>query len=144
MPFAAQIPANTDLDTVVLPGFYSCKQSSTAATLTNCPVAFAFSMLVEYGAYGPTQTITAYNTGARFQRTKTGPTTFGPWRSLPNGITDSTSTVSSTIAASATAVKGLADRIAALEANTVTSTNISAISGSTLPDGVGTIQFTTK
>lgn len=35
-------------------------------------------------------------------------------------------------------------RLDALEANTVTSTNISAISGSTLPDGVGTIQFTEK
>lgn len=43
-----------------------------------------------------------------------------------------------------TAIAAIAARLDALEANTVTSTNISAISGSTLPDGVGTIQFTEK
>ena len=43
-----------------------------------------------------------------------------------------------------TAMASVLSRLAALEANTVTSTNISAISGSTLPDGVGTIQFTEK
>ena len=43
-----------------------------------------------------------------------------------------------------TAIAAIVARIDALEANTVTSTNISAISGSTLPDGVGTIQFTEK
>lgn len=43
-----------------------------------------------------------------------------------------------------TAIAAILARLDALEANTVTSTNISAISGSTLPDGVGTIQFTEK
>ena len=43
-----------------------------------------------------------------------------------------------------TAMASVLSRLSALEANTVTSTNISAISGSTLPDGVGTIQFTEK
>lgn len=43
-----------------------------------------------------------------------------------------------------TAIAAIIARLDALEANTVTSTNISAISGSTLPDGVGTIQFTEK
>ena len=43
-----------------------------------------------------------------------------------------------------TAIAAILSRLDALEANTVTSTNISAISGSTLPDGVGTIQFTEK
>lgn len=43
-----------------------------------------------------------------------------------------------------TAIAAIVARLDALEANTVTSTNISAISGSTLPDGVGTIQFTEK
>ena len=42
------------------------------------------------------------------------------------------------------AMASVLSRLAALEANAVTSTNISAISGSTLPDGVGTIQFTEK
>lgn len=148
MPYAAQIPANTDLDTVVLPGFYSCRQSATATTLTNCPVVVAFSMLVEYGAYGPTQTITSYNSGARFQRTKSSPTTLGPWRSLPNGITDSTATTSSTVAASATAVKTLADRITALEiamASAVKSSNIATITGTELPEGgVGQIGYTSR
>ena len=43
-----------------------------------------------------------------------------------------------------TDIAAIISRLDALEANTVTSTNISAISGSTLPDGVGTIQFTEK
>ena len=43
-----------------------------------------------------------------------------------------------------TAMASVLSRLAALEANAVTSTNISAISGSTLADGVGTIQFTEK
>ena len=43
-----------------------------------------------------------------------------------------------------TDIAAIVSRLDALEANTVTSTNISAISGSTLPDGVGTIQFTEK
>ena len=43
-----------------------------------------------------------------------------------------------------TDIAAIVARLDALEANTVTSTNISAISGSTLADGVGTIQFTEK
>ena len=43
-----------------------------------------------------------------------------------------------------TAMASVLSRLSALEANAVTSTNISAISGSTLADGVGTIQFTEK
>ena len=137
MPLASQIPANTDLDTVVLPGFYSCRMSSTATTITNCPTASAFSMLVEFGAYGPTQTITAYNSGARFQRTKTSSTTFGPWRSLPNGITDSTSTTSSTIAASATAVKAAYD-LATLAAGAYTAADHAQTKSGTSSTASGT------
>ena len=43
-----------------------------------------------------------------------------------------------------TAMASVLSRLAALEANAVTSTNISAISGSTLADGVGTLNYTTK
>lgn len=43
-----------------------------------------------------------------------------------------------------TAIAAIIARLDALEANTVTSTNVSAISGSTLPDGVGTLSFTSK
>ena len=43
-----------------------------------------------------------------------------------------------------TAMASVLSRLAALEANAVTSTNISAITGNTLADGVGTIQFTEK
>lgn len=43
-----------------------------------------------------------------------------------------------------TAMASVLSRIAAIEANAVTSTNISAITGNTLADGVGTIQFTEK
>ena len=43
-----------------------------------------------------------------------------------------------------TAMASVLSRLAALEANTVTSTNISAITGNTLADGVGTLNYTTK
>lgn len=43
-----------------------------------------------------------------------------------------------------TAMASVLSRLAALEANAVTSTNISAITGNTLADGVGTLNYTTK
>lgn len=70
------------------------------------------------------------------------------WVLEPKGITDSTSTTSSTIAASATAVKALAARISALEmamASAVRSTNIATITGTELTEGgVGYIEYTPR
>ena len=43
-----------------------------------------------------------------------------------------------------TAMASVLSRLAAIEANAVTSTNISAITGNTLADGVGTLNYTTK
>ena len=43
-----------------------------------------------------------------------------------------------------TAMASVLSRLSALETNTVTSTNISAITGNTLADGVGTLNYTTK
>ena len=71
-----------------------------------------------------------------------------PWQPVPSSITNSTSTISSTIAASATAVKALSDRITALEmamASAVQSSNIATITGTELPEGgVGQIGYTSR
>lgn len=48
--FATNIPANANLktSTYLNPGRYVCRQTATAATLSNCPVSTAFSMDVDY------------------------------------------------------------------------------------------------
>ena len=72
------------------------------------------------------------------------------------GAAESTATTAAITAANAnansrvlqtaydTAMASVLSRLSALEANTVTSSNISAITGNTLADGVGTLNFTTK
>lgn len=58
-----QINSSVDLNTIQTPGMYYCPANVTAATLLNCPTAFAFSLLVEKHA-GIKQTITEYLTGS--------------------------------------------------------------------------------
>ncbi len=55
------IAVNTNLNDLTTVGFYQCVLSATAATLTNSPVAIAFSLLVEKGN-GYKQTLTEYLT----------------------------------------------------------------------------------
>lgn len=83
----AQIIANTDLDTVTKPGFYSCRANATVLTLKNCPTNTAFCMLIEFAAHGPAQTIKTYN-NVWFYRTKHTPDSFVPWREIPSGISN--------------------------------------------------------
>lgn len=40
------IPENTDLNSLTVPGFYGCKNSATAKTLSNSPTTEAFAMIV--------------------------------------------------------------------------------------------------
>lgn len=97
----ATISANTDLNTIVKPGFYSCPQNVTVATLINCPTSTAFSMSVGYGAYGPYQEIREYPTvGKWYVRTKNTSTVFSPWREIPSGISSSLIGASTSYAAS--------------------------------------------
>lgn len=42
----ASIPSNSDLNSYTDPGWYYCPASATAATLSNCPTAMAFTMVV--------------------------------------------------------------------------------------------------
>lgn len=62
-PQVNAIAASTDMNTLQTPGFYSCAQSSTAAGLTNCPTANAFSMVITQ-SNGVTQTIREYGASA--------------------------------------------------------------------------------
>lgn len=55
------IPASSDLNNYKTAGFYRCSADATVQTLTNCPVANAFSLLVETHA-GVKQTLTVYLT----------------------------------------------------------------------------------
>ena len=57
------IAANTDLNSISIPGMYYCPANSIAVTLENCPTALAFSLLVEQHA-GCKQTLTEYHTGS--------------------------------------------------------------------------------
>ena len=45
-PDGTEIESNTDLDDITTAGNYYCKNSTIAATLTNCPVSDAFAMIV--------------------------------------------------------------------------------------------------
>jgi hypothetical protein len=56
------IGTNTDLNNMKTAGFYKCTADVTAATLKNCPVGNAFSLVIEEHA-GVKQTLTAYLTG---------------------------------------------------------------------------------
>lgn len=55
------IPTNADLNNYKTSGFYRCPADATVKTLTNCPTANAFSLLVETHA-GVKQTLTVYLT----------------------------------------------------------------------------------
>jgi hypothetical protein len=55
------IPSSANLNNYKTPGFYKCPLNATAATLTNCPTTYAFSLVVEEHA-GVKQTLTVYLT----------------------------------------------------------------------------------
>lgn len=58
-----RIAANTDLNSISIPGMYCCLANSIATTLENCPTELAFSLMVELHA-GVKQTLTEYSTGS--------------------------------------------------------------------------------
>lgn len=128
----------TTLNNLFEGGFYSLPTSpNTAITDVAFPDIGNGTMLVIPRS---NETIQLFfcSLGWMYRRYYQPTATWGNFRNIPNGITDSTSTTSSTIAASATAVKALADRISALEmamASAVQSTNIATITGTELPEG---------
>ena len=62
-----ELRENVDLNTILLPGFYSCGTDEKAATIENCPVSYAFNLFVKYatGEFGQSaiQELTSYQTG---------------------------------------------------------------------------------
>lgn len=48
-----EITANTDMQTITTPGHYYCTDNSTAASLKNCPLSDAFTLVVYRAAGGP-------------------------------------------------------------------------------------------
>ena len=78
------IAANTDLNSISIPGMYYCPSNSTAATLENCPTGLAFSLMVEqHTNTGFKQTLTEYITGnAQMWVRNYYNGTWGEWREL--------------------------------------------------------------
>lgn len=142
MPAATQIYENTDLDSITRPGFYSCRNNARVATLLNCPTTQAFSLLVEFGAYGPTQTLHTYNNNERWRRTKDGASSFSEWRQVPVRISDSTTFASSVVAASAAAVKAVNDSAVHITGNEDISGIKNFLNGPTVTDSALTIRRT--
>ena len=61
------IPNNSDLNNYTVPGLYCCVSDSGAATLINCPISRAFSLLVEKGANADcVQTLKTYVSGSTY------------------------------------------------------------------------------
>ena len=83
------IAANTDLNSISIPGMYYCPSNSTAATLENCPTGLAFSLMVEQHTNpGFKQTLTEYITGSAHTWVRNSYNgTWGEWREL--AFTDS-------------------------------------------------------
>lgn len=86
------IPQNVDLNTYTTPGKYYCNSNSTAATITNSPVARAFRLTVEPST-SPTQTgnirqtLKPYQNNITFTRwTTTGGSTWSEWAVDGDGV----------------------------------------------------------
>jgi len=77
------IPGSVDLNDYTTPGMYYCSSNARAATLSNCPVVLAFSLLVEQHA-GTKQTLTVFgdNNISTFVRNYYG--SWGSWHQVWN------------------------------------------------------------
>ena len=73
------ITANTNMNSLKTPGVYMCAAGSIADTLINCPVTYAFSMLVM--KRGTTVTQLIFTIGDIFQRIEDSSQSTGwrPW-----------------------------------------------------------------
>ena len=87
--------ANTDLNTLIKPGFYYANSNANVATMKNCPVVSAFSLQVELHA-GYKQTLTVYLTNNILTLVRNHYAgTWGEWYSYYEGSAVETSTYSS-------------------------------------------------
>ncbi|MBK0062136.1 MULTISPECIES: pyocin knob domain-containing protein [unclassified Acinetobacter] len=74
------IPANSDLNTYLVEGFYACSTNAAAASIANVPLATAFSLLIELHA-GVKQTFTDYNSNRQFVR-RSYSNVWSEWREI--------------------------------------------------------------
>ena len=110
---STKIAQNTDLNTITGIGTYYCESNADAQTLSNCPIAFGFKMIVEQ------TTTSSYilqkiirRVGSQWQRyTSDGGTTWNSWSAynstddylpLSGGTVSGNLTVSGTLTASLT------------------------------------------
>ena len=138
----------TTLNNCLEGGFYHLPSSTNTITDVTFPTRLGTGPMVVLPRGNYTTQIYFCSGGFAFRRLNSSTGVWTDFIELPSGITDSTSTTSSTIAASATAVKTLSDRITALEikmASAVQSHSIASITGTALPEGgVGYIEYTPR
>ncbi|MGL4696617.1 hypothetical protein [Enterococcus larvae] len=127
---AAEIPANTDLNTYLTEGSYKCSNNTNAASLTNCPVGSAFNLQViaTSGVSGRGQILTTYTTTrplTYYRATVSG--TFGSWYVRNDSITlegDVTGTWTGNNAVNATAtINTNIPKLATVQMNKITADN---------------------
>lgn len=90
------IPANADLNDYKTVGTYCCSANATIPTLSNCPVTYAFKLIVSnvVSSASPTQEITTY-LGDTFVRTyQNWTSTWTAWTRVGNTFTISSTSVS--------------------------------------------------
>ncbi|WP_200481466.1 MULTISPECIES: phage tail protein [unclassified Acinetobacter] len=97
------IPANSDLNTFLVEGFYACSTNAAAASISNVPLATAFSLLIEVHA-GVKQTFTDYNSNRQFVR-RSYSNVWSEWREI--AYIDSTNINSAAKLATARTIGGV-------------------------------------
>ena len=80
------IALNTDLDNCTTPGVYRCETSTIAASLTNCPVTYGFTLIVsQISAVNRNQLLIGSN--CCYVRLKTTSGGWGNWYRMANTTT---------------------------------------------------------
>ena len=79
IPMRIPDTSGNDLNNYTVPGMYFCPVTQTAASLSNLPAPYAFSLLVEKHA-GYKQTFTVFHTADTYIRCFNG--TWGAWRKI--------------------------------------------------------------
>ena len=95
---AEAVPSGADLNDYTVPGFYYCSSTATASTMSNIPVARAFSLRV-YLSAGVTQHWQGYNTSDVYVRSYYSTSGWTAWSKLSlDGHTHAGTDVTSAVA----------------------------------------------
>lgn len=82
------IPESSDLDDYTTPGTYRCQSSAIAKTLLNCPVSYAFKMIVDRGNDFLSQKIIVGNTASFSPYIRTYDSGAKAWNAWLSQLTD--------------------------------------------------------